>query len=78
MRRNILTGNDAIEAYEEIQGAYSSENVPSACGYFISDDCELTKKEYDGGSIVAFDSVSGGPYEEAFSNVQDALDWLDK
>jgi hypothetical protein len=75
--KNILTGNEAIEAYELLQGSYSLKNMPKVCGYFTSDDCESTSN-YDKGTIVAFDSTDGDKYELYFSNSTDAIDWINK
>lgn len=78
MTKNILKGNEAIEAYEELQSSYSVDNMPRKCGWFISDDCESSNKEYDNGTVVAFDSTSGDMYEMGFTTVNDALDWIEK
>lgn len=71
----VLTGDDAILEYQVIQGSYSSENVPRACGYFNVDDADF-ETGYDRGTILAFDSTNGGPYEEVFGSVDAALEWI--
>lgn len=76
--KTILTNNEAIEVYETLQGSLSAGTMPRKCGYFTSDDYESTNKIYDKGSIVAFDSTTGHVYEDAFSNVNDAIEWLNK
>lgn len=76
--KTILTGNEAIEAYEQNENVNTSENIIPACGYFTSDDCDLTKNVYDKGIIIAFDSTSGDPYVDAFSTVDEAIDWIKK
>lgn len=77
--KTILTGNDAIEAYENTwKSASKKMNLPRVCGYFTSDDCELTSKQFDKGSIVAFDSTDGNDYEESFEFESDAINWINQ
>lgn len=76
--KTILKGNEAIEIYEKLQGSLSAGTTPRMCGYFISDDYDATKQIYDKGSIVAFDSTTGQVYEDVFSNVNDAIEWINK
>jgi hypothetical protein len=73
--KNILTGNEAIEAYEELQGSYSSENIPRKCGYFSVDDYDGVTI-YDKGTIIAFDATEGAPFEDGFGTIEDAIDWI--
>ena len=75
--KSILTGNEAIEAYEELQGPCSLESMPRKCGYFISDDCTSTQ-HYDSMTVVAFDSTDGNSFEEVFSNVHFAVEWINQ
>lgn len=75
MGKTILTGIEAIEAYEELQGSYSSSGLPKKCGYFNAADCGATNY-YDKGTIIAFDSTSGESYELDFGNVEDAIEWI--
>jgi hypothetical protein len=74
--KTILTGNEAIEAYEDLQGTHPTGHHPKKCGYFTSDDCDLTK-HYDKNTIVAFDATGEFFYEDAFSTVNDAINWID-
>lgn len=76
--KTILTGNDAIDIYETLQGPLSAGTMPRKCGYFISDDCEVTNKEYDNGSVIAFDSTTGHVYEDVFNTINDAIEWINK
>lgn len=71
--KTILTGNEAIEAYEQIQDTGSGRK----CGYFVSDDCDRTN-HWDKGTIVAFDNTTSWEYEEVFSTVDEAIDWINK
>jgi len=75
--KTILKGDEAVEAYEQINTYLLSDNIPEKCGYFVSDDCELTAF-YDKGSIIAFDTTGKTYYSEAFSTEQDAIDWINK
>jgi hypothetical protein len=73
--KTILTGIEAIEAYEEIQASRSIKWAPRKCGYFTSDDYEGTE-HYDSGTIVAFDNSNGDCYEETFERADSAIDWI--
>lgn len=75
--KTILTGNDAIQAYETTRGSISHLDMPKVCGYFPSDDCKHTQPHFDSGTIIAFDATSGDNYEMAFSNVNEAVDWIE-
>lgn len=72
--KNILTDNEAIEAYKEM---FLSGTVKPTCGYFTSDDCVLTD-HWDKGTIVAFDGTNGEYYEYGFSTVYDAIEFIER
>jgi len=72
---SILTGIQAIEAYKELQSSYPPGRMPLKRGYFTSDDYEAIEF-YDSGTIVAFDSTTGEYFEDVFSTVNEALEWL--
>lgn len=71
--KTILKNNDAINAYETIEG----EINPIGCEYFVYDDC-TQNLGYDSGTIVAFDNTTGIYFEDAFSNINDAIKWINQ
>lgn len=75
--KNILTGNEAIDALESIQASHTIDNCPRKCGYFISDDYEGTC-HYDKGTVIAFDSTTGLYYENDFGNIDEAINWINQ
>jgi hypothetical protein len=76
MAKNILTGNEAIEAHNQLQASCTDfAPMPKFSGYFNSSDCEYDLG-YDKNSIVAFDSTDGIYYEDTFDNINDAIDWI--
>lgn len=73
--KNILSGNEAIDAYEKLQGTLLDVNIPEQSGYFMSDDCDKTSF-YDKNTVIAFDIISGVYYEDQFSNINEAIEWI--